>query len=201
MAQLILRTLITVLLAGSQLPLLAQDRSVAVLEQNGQIHGFDYYISGKNLRTINWGTGTGNYLWEFGDGQTSTERSPDHTYVRGGIYTLSLTIREESENIVISKDIEIFVSEDAKDLGKSLKMYPNPVRSELHLDFSEYQYEKLEIVIRDITGNAVKEFNLLADPFNTDHTVEMDALPNGVYLVEIMDPTHGRNLTKRLVKN
>lgn len=30
------------------------------------------------------------YLWEFGDGQTSTQENPTHTYARGGLYSIRL---------------------------------------------------------------------------------------------------------------
>ncbi len=32
-----------------------------------------------------------NYLWDFGDGNTSTEENPTHTYTEFGFYTVSLT--------------------------------------------------------------------------------------------------------------
>jgi PKD repeat protein len=41
------------------------------------------------------GTSTGNIterLWEFGDGTTSTQRNPSHTYQNVGSYTVSLTV-------------------------------------------------------------------------------------------------------------
>ena len=41
------------------------------------------------------GTSTGNItsrLWNFGDGTTSTERNPSHTYQKAGSYTVSLTV-------------------------------------------------------------------------------------------------------------
>jgi PKD repeat protein len=41
------------------------------------------------------GISTGNItsrLWNFGDGTTSTERSPSHTYEKAGSYTVSLTV-------------------------------------------------------------------------------------------------------------
>ena len=37
----------------------------------------------------NTGRGT-SYLWNFGDGTTSTQRNPTHTYTAGGIYTITL---------------------------------------------------------------------------------------------------------------
>ena len=33
-----------------------------------------------------------DYLWDFGDGETSTEASPSHTYTAEGTYTVSLTV-------------------------------------------------------------------------------------------------------------
>lgn len=33
-----------------------------------------------------------NYLWKFGDGQTSTQRNPVHIYTSSGVFTVSLTI-------------------------------------------------------------------------------------------------------------
>jgi len=32
------------------------------------------------------------WSWDFGDGATSTERNPAHTYTDSGIYTVSLTV-------------------------------------------------------------------------------------------------------------
>lgn len=37
----------------------------------------------------NTGRGT-HFLWDFGDGTTSTQRHPEHTYTDGGIYTVTL---------------------------------------------------------------------------------------------------------------
>ena len=32
-----------------------------------------------------------SWLWDFGDGETSTEENPEHTYNEAGIYTVTLT--------------------------------------------------------------------------------------------------------------
>src|SRR4030065_301417 len=36
--------------------------------------------------------GVQTYLWDFGDGQTSTERNPIHTYQNSGTYSVTLTV-------------------------------------------------------------------------------------------------------------
>ena len=33
-----------------------------------------------------------NYFWDFGDGSTSMEQNPSHTYARNGRYSVSLTV-------------------------------------------------------------------------------------------------------------
>jgi len=38
----------------------------------------------------NASTGTTSYLWDFGDGETSTEFEPTHHYNQAGVYTVTL---------------------------------------------------------------------------------------------------------------
>jgi len=46
-----------------------------------------------NLTIIfrSYSTDAVSYLWDFGDGGTSTEANPDYTYATGGLYTVTLT--------------------------------------------------------------------------------------------------------------
>ncbi len=37
-----------------------------------------------------------SYMWNFGDGQTSTEASPSHTYAQAGSYTVTLTLTNDA---------------------------------------------------------------------------------------------------------
>jgi len=47
------------------------------------------------------GPGTLSYLWDFGDGTTSTAKTPAHSFNKKGIYTVTLTVTS-SEGCVIS---------------------------------------------------------------------------------------------------
>ncbi|MBR1517825.1 MAG: gliding motility-associated C-terminal domain-containing protein, partial [Bacteroidales bacterium] len=46
-----------------------------------------------NVQFVNTGRGT-SFEWDFGDGTTSTERDPQHTYEHGGEYTVRLVARQ-----------------------------------------------------------------------------------------------------------
>src|SRR5207245_10805751 len=37
-----------------------------------------------------------SWSWDFGDGKTSTTRSPSHTYATGGSYTVKLTVQDNA---------------------------------------------------------------------------------------------------------
>lgn len=52
---------------------------------------FDYEADGLEVTFTNKSTNATSYEWDFGDGQTSTEQSPVHTYEAFGVYTVQLT--------------------------------------------------------------------------------------------------------------
>jgi len=53
--------------------------------------GFTVTLSGLTASFNNTTTGGVSYLWDFGDGQTSTSQNPVHTYATEGIFNVSLT--------------------------------------------------------------------------------------------------------------
>ena len=46
-------------------------------------------------------------LWDFGDGQTSTETNPSHVYLRPGEYTVSLTSKRGNRNVTTTNRIQV----------------------------------------------------------------------------------------------
>ncbi len=52
---------------------------------------------GRNIQFNNTSTGSGlTYLWQFGDGVTSTQQSPAHLYAANGNYTVSLNVVDQN---------------------------------------------------------------------------------------------------------
>ena len=48
-----------------------------------------------------------SYLWDFGDGSTSTEVAPTHVYARAGVFAVRLTLGDGTGSIVASSSVAV----------------------------------------------------------------------------------------------
>ena len=71
------------------------------------VAGFDHVINGKTVTLTNTSTDAVSYAWDFGDGSTSTEESPSHTYEANGGYIIKLTATNESGSDDSEEVVEI----------------------------------------------------------------------------------------------
>jgi PKD repeat protein len=55
--------------------------------------------------------GAVGYEWDFGDGSTSTEKEPVHTYETAGIYTVSLTVTNPNGEDSVTREALIEATE------------------------------------------------------------------------------------------
>ena len=56
--------------------------------------------------------GPTSWRWDFGDGGTSTERNPVHTYAAEGTYTVTLTVENAHDSDTVTKRGYIIVTEE-----------------------------------------------------------------------------------------
>lgn len=57
----------------------------------------DVAYIGKSLQFSNQSSQATSWTWDFGDGTTSTQEDPDHTYLTAGTYSVSLTINNGAD--------------------------------------------------------------------------------------------------------
>ena len=68
---------------------------------------FTFEVDALTVQFKDASEGATAYLWDFGDENTSTEASPEHTYDAAGTYTVKLTVQDAAGN---SKSVEKEVS-------------------------------------------------------------------------------------------
>ena len=91
-----------------------KDVPVTEPEQNFPISNFSYTASSQyppaEIQFANASAFSTNYSWDFGDGSTSTEINPTHSYLTSGNYTVNLKSMDDDGNSKTSSQL-ITVSE------------------------------------------------------------------------------------------
>lgn len=78
---------------------------------------------------------SGSYLWDFGDGEVSTEKNPIHNYLKSGRYTVSLKVNAECFN-QITKVIDVgFIMVNLNDTVLSCQGAPAHLNPSPDLNF------------------------------------------------------------------
>lgn len=67
---------------------------------------------GENIEFEYVSSGATSFLWDFGDGTTSTDENPIHDYTFGGVFDVSLTIQSaDGTDTVIKEDVLTIISQ------------------------------------------------------------------------------------------
>lgn len=161
--------------------------------------GFNVIISGKSaLFSFPYPPAPAAYLWEFGDGTTSTVMEPTHIYTNDGEYTVRLTIVNDCGTNILSKVITTGITElDETILASYITLYPNPASNEIILEPSDISGICL-IRIMDLTGRTVT-----ADTYSISKQeriqIDVSQFPDGIYILHFLAGNeHG---TLRFVKH
>lgn len=88
---------------------LANNNLTATFTQVALTASFDVFsFDGFTKKMVSTSTGATQFLWDFGDGQTSTEASPVHTYSATGDFTIILTVKNDcGETVTVSHKIQV----------------------------------------------------------------------------------------------
>lgn len=87
---------------------------------------FNYTVEGRTVTFENLSKDATSYSWDFGDGNTSTEENPVHTYAADGKYTVVLTGTGATGTKEKTKDVII-------DTNTPTELAPNPTEPEANV--------------------------------------------------------------------
>ena len=113
-----------------------------------------------------------SYEWDFGDGNTSSDQNPSHTYSSDGEFTVNLTVTTESNCSASTQE--------------SITVFPSINNTDLELIHIECNENLGRIIVTDIIGGTEPfEFELEDVETNTDGLfADLDA---GDYTLNIVD--------------
>jgi hypothetical protein len=132
--------------------------------------------------THNTSTRASAWLWDFGDGGTSTEFEPIHVYQQTGNYTVTLQACDPCRCDTFSSQVNIeYLGIENTVSGKTIIRLNGPVRGENYW-FEGFNGEG-DVELFDINGKI-----LFLGPVHTGRFC-MNALPAGIYFWQLRDRT------------
>lgn len=146
----------------------------------------------------NTSTNATGYLWNFGDGTTSTETNPTHLYTSGDTYAVTLTAYGECDTVVSDLTAVTVKATGIENLnqGESVSIFPNPSNGIFNLNSVLNQEGNASIGIFDMNGKLIHNENLGKIGKENTRTVQLSVAP-GVYTLRL---TSGdRMITRKLV--
>ena len=126
-----------------------------------------------------------SYSWDFGDGNSSTEENPTHTYASSGIYEVVLTVSNECGENTFTDTIDLRITSTSEpSFIQALDLYPNPNDGQFMLYLRGEPRPTLELTLFNVLGQVV---DAESRRFNGQLRREFDLRdqPSGVYLLQI----------------
>ncbi len=148
------------------------------------------------LKSINKGivtftnstVGASSYLWDFGDGNTSSQQNPVHAYLSTGQYSVSLTsTNNQSCSNTYSEIITISEISSIQDLEtvESFNLYPNPIENQFNLDVKLKSDQNLSIEIYNLNSVLLKSLKSEEKAIEHDYEFDLAHLPQGIYILKL----------------
>lgn len=163
-----------------------------------EVEDFEVIFENSSLNAI-------DFLWDFGDGNTSTDENPNHFYSEAGIYEVSLTINNNNDcndGKTVSYIIEIEEEEEEEDNdiaideihSHQIKLYPNPTNAILNIEseINIHAYQIFDIMGRKVMDGMIKE--------GKHFSIDVRALNKGIYFIQLISEDEKLGVKKVVVE-
>jgi len=150
--------------------------------------------------------GSTSYLWEFGDGDSSTIKNPIHFYPGSGTYPIKLTMFNYGlnsctdtamYNLLILPNGTTSINENINPLI-TLTNYPNPIAEKTTISYTLEKEADIEISVFDILGKKIESIDNGIKPIGR-HKIVWDAssVTSGIYFIQLK--TGNQTINKKVI--
>ncbi len=146
----------------------------------------DTLCRGQIFQFTDASTGAGNWSWDFGNGNQSTNQNPFAFYSAGGTYNVSLEVTDGACTNTASQVVfvDICVGSPEAEVG-SLSLYPVPAQEFIWVEMNGFSPGKSQLRIRDLMGRVLWEETRVLGNGDNNIRLDLSGLSTGIFIIEV----------------
>ncbi len=125
------------------------------------------------------------YSWNFGDGSSSNEESPTHTYANPGTYTVSLATSNNCGTSIIEQTIILTSGTGEATWVENFRLFPNPNTGIFTLEMNGLPQDEVEFLLFNALGQNIKRETADFGTGSMLRTFDYGDLAAGVYTLRV----------------
>ncbi|RMF22887.1 MAG: PKD domain-containing protein [Bacteroidetes bacterium] len=154
-----------------------------VLVQDANLQGgFVYQTDQLTVQFSDTTSGSTAWMWDFGDGNSSTEANPSHTYAAPGTYNVCLTVSSPCASATTCQMVMVDVTSVREVEAAPFRVLPNPFSEEILLS-NPQGVDLRSLELYDARGNLLRRFEGGKQPRFL--LQGLGDLPSGTYLLKL----------------
>ena len=163
-------------------------------EQHKPTANFNYVTNNLEVDFTDMSSGATSWLWDFGDGSTSTLQNANYTYMDNGTYNVQLYIENSTQSWdTINQKVSVTFLAIAEIETTNFYAYPNPSNGLVTLYFDDFLHQGT-LQIFNMNGQLIFEKdNIYADQVFLD----LSGLENGIYFCKLA--TENQKQMRRII--
>jgi len=147
--------------------------------------GFTFVANQTTVAFTSTSQNASAYTWNFGDGSSSNEENPSHTYTNPGTYTVSLATSNNCGTTIIEQTITITSGTGEATWIEGFRLFPNPNTGVFTLEMNGLPQDEVEFVLFNALGQYIKRETADFGTGSMLHTFDYGDLAAGVYTLRI----------------
>jgi PKD repeat protein len=126
-----------------------------------------------------------SYAWTFGDGGTSSEQNPTHTYANAGSYNVFLIVSNNCGTFVIEQIVTITSGTGEASWVEGFRLFPNPNTGSFTVEMNGLPQDEVEFVLFNMLGQHIRRETMDFGTGSMLRNFDYGDLAAGVYTLRI----------------
>lgn len=146
---------------------------------------FSYNLGGMTAAFTDLSQYATSWYWTFGDGGSSAQQNPTHTYTTPGVYQVCLVATDTCGSDTSCQAFQVGTVGITSGTQQGIRLWPNPSSGDVILQVTSPTIGAARFVLRDMQGRELWSQNHLLDGQMQELQLHLPTVAVGIYWLEV----------------